>query len=375
MISVILIDDEMPALKELKYLLSSYSDIHIAGMYLNPVEAMAQIEESCPDAVFLDIDMPQINGMEIATKIQNINIATEIIFVTAHQEYAIQAFEIQALDYILKPMATERFHKAIVRLIDKIKYKNTQMKTKDTIWVQCFGKFQVVNNMKGETLKWRTNKAKELFAYLICNYGKTISKYDLIFELFNEFDEKKALNNLYVSMYYLRKQLNEFGIQRDAVLIKDDYTLEIRDGICDYVEFDRFLSKEPVNELNIHEYEKAIDLYGGAFLEDVDYIWSLQTREFIDAKYEDLIFLTVNYYESKDDFKKSEDMLLKLIKFNPFLEEGYKRLLTIYKTTNNCRLYIKYYEIYENVMNEELGLMPDAKYKSYYTSIKNIDMN
>ncbi|MDD3364161.1 MAG: response regulator, partial [Syntrophomonas sp.] len=126
MISVILVDDEVPALEELQYHLSKYPDVSVIDMYSNPMEAIEAIQVKKPDLIFLDIDMPFINGMELALKIQDINIETEIVFVTAHHEYSLQAFEVHALDYILKPIADERFSKTMARVIKQCNIRNDQ---------------------------------------------------------------------------------------------------------------------------------------------------------------------------------------------------------------------------------------------------------
>lgn len=107
----ILVDDEALALKRLRRLLHTYSnEIEIVGEAQNGEEALQLIEKEKPELVFLDIEMPVLNGFEMLKKLQHI---PKIIFTTAFEEYAIKAFEENSIDYLLKPIEPERLDKAI----------------------------------------------------------------------------------------------------------------------------------------------------------------------------------------------------------------------------------------------------------------------
>ena len=105
---IILVDDEKPALEELTYIINKYSFIELIGTYNNPTIALERILKEKPDVVFLDVEMPEINGFTIAREIIRAEMDTIIVFVTAFDEYAIKAFEVNAVDYILKPFHEER---------------------------------------------------------------------------------------------------------------------------------------------------------------------------------------------------------------------------------------------------------------------------
>lgn len=373
MIKAILIDDETPALKELKYFLSAYENVIIAGMYTNPVDALNYMKEDSIDLVFLDIDMPLVNGIQIAANIKSLYSNIEIIFVTAHQEYAINAFEVQALDYVLKPIMQNRFHNVMQRIFKVCNLNQEDTDQKESVIVQCFGKFQLINNQNtilNDTIKWRTNKVKELLAYLISRYGKSNTKQDLISVLFKDFEMSKALNNLYVTMFYLRKQLEELGVLEQAVRIEDNYTLEIKKGICDFVDFDLFTkSNIKIQENNIQEAERLIQLYQDDFLAEEDYDWLLDIREYLHGKYEDLIIKVAEYYENIGDSKKVLSNLQKLIAFNSLHDEGHRKLLEHYYNTNNYRMYVKQYKLYERVLLEELNIKPEKQFIKLYHQI------
>lgn len=113
MIKVILVDDEKPALDELSYMLKTYTEFQIIGAFTDPVLALEAIYETPVDVVFLDISMPEMNGFMLAKLLLKLPHCPLIVFATAYDEYAVSAFEIQALDYLLKPLTEERLLKTI----------------------------------------------------------------------------------------------------------------------------------------------------------------------------------------------------------------------------------------------------------------------
>jgi two-component system LytT family response regulator len=109
----LVIDDERLAREELKSLLKDYHEIEIIGEAKNGEEGIEQIRELKPDLIFLDINMPGLNGFDMIKQLDEI---PRVIFVTAYDEYAIKAFEVNALDYIMKPVDPERLKESIQKL-------------------------------------------------------------------------------------------------------------------------------------------------------------------------------------------------------------------------------------------------------------------
>lgn len=114
-ISCILVDDEELALEELHFLLDSVSGIGVVGQGRNGVEAIRLVKELEPDLMFLDIQMPGLNGFQVVHQLVKEEVLPQVIFVTAYDQYAVRAFEVNAVDYILKPVEKSRLEKAIQR--------------------------------------------------------------------------------------------------------------------------------------------------------------------------------------------------------------------------------------------------------------------
>lgn len=118
---VVLVDDERLARKELSELLEKLPSLEIIGECGNAEEAKILIENEHPELIFLDIQMPEKNGFEL---LEELDFIPKVIFVTAYDEYAIKAFEVNAFDYLLKPVEEERFIETVQRLINEENEKN-----------------------------------------------------------------------------------------------------------------------------------------------------------------------------------------------------------------------------------------------------------
>ncbi len=125
-IKAIIIDDEKLARDIVKKYLSSNSDIEIISECSNGFEAVKEINDKSPDLIFLDIQMPKISGFEMLELLEN---PPAIIFTTAFDQYAIKAFELNAIDYLLKPFSLERFNEAVQKALDRIQDKNFSKKS------------------------------------------------------------------------------------------------------------------------------------------------------------------------------------------------------------------------------------------------------
>jgi two-component system LytT family response regulator len=121
-LTTLIVDDESLARRGLKLRLKEIADIEIVGEARNGREALALIAEKKPDLVFLDIQMPGISGFEV---VQQLDVKTMpiILFLTAYDEYAVQAFEVNALDYILKPIDEERLHQVLDKVRNNLNQK------------------------------------------------------------------------------------------------------------------------------------------------------------------------------------------------------------------------------------------------------------
>lgn len=147
----IIVEDEFPAREELKYFIKNFSKIEILNEFDNGVEVLKFIQENVVDVIFLDINIPLLDGMLLARTINNFKVKPKIVFITAYKEHAVDAFELEAFDYILKPYSDDR----IISMLNKLQKskinnideeKSTIQKSKSmTVSLWKNNKLRVVN--------------------------------------------------------------------------------------------------------------------------------------------------------------------------------------------------------------------------------------
>jgi two-component system LytT family response regulator len=116
-IRVLIIEDETPARELIKYMLKDHPEIEVVGECADGFCGAREIKEKHPDLIFLDIQMPKLTGFEL---LEVLDEKPEVIFTTAFDQYAIRAFELNAVDYLLKPYSKERFDSALAKAVSRI---------------------------------------------------------------------------------------------------------------------------------------------------------------------------------------------------------------------------------------------------------------
>ena len=115
--NILIIDDEQPARDRLRRLVGAMGDYSVAGEAANGHQALEQIRELNPDILLLDISMPGMDGMALARVLQEGGASPAIVFCTAYQDQALKAFEVEAVDYVVKPVRAERLEKALEKAV------------------------------------------------------------------------------------------------------------------------------------------------------------------------------------------------------------------------------------------------------------------
>jgi DNA-binding LytR/AlgR family response regulator len=119
MIRALLVDDEAPARSELRYLLGAHPEVTVVGEAASAGEALALARDLRHDVVFLDVEMPGLSGVEAAPLVRDRREPPAVVFVTAHEHYAIDAFAVEAFDYLLKPVDPDRLARVVERLRER----------------------------------------------------------------------------------------------------------------------------------------------------------------------------------------------------------------------------------------------------------------
>lgn len=301
----ILVDDEPIALEVLENMLEPYEDIDIIGSYTNPADALKSIEVEKPDIIFLDIEMGDLNGLGIAEILMRELEEVEIVFVTAFSQYAIDAFEINAIDYLLKPIQENRLSKSIERLRENFQESKVRINKKDTLnnlRVNSFGGFQVLDNM-GNTLTWRTQKSKELFAYLCMKKERPVPKSIIMEAVFPGRDPDKASTLLHTTIYQVRKNLGKLGYSNAVIYLDESYQINIPVE-SDIERLNRIINLKKLNDEDIRE---VLEIYKGELLEE-GYYWGIEVQQ----RYRTLVLKTLESFSKKQIEEKRFNLILKM---------------------------------------------------------------
>lgn len=231
------VDDETHALERFERMVSNVTELSLCGLFETGEQLLAYLRENPLDAVFLDIEMPGINGLQLSEQIQNLNENIEIIFVTAFNQYAVDAFEVQAMDYIMKPLTEERLGKTIRRLLKTNRTATCPGKP----FIQCFGEFEVLLN--GEVMTWKNSKAKEVLAFLVHKNGVPVSWEKIAAAVWPDYNSEKAQTNFHATTYLLRKRLAEAGLSQILESVRGNYRIVTDKVDCDVYQLEEIIKK------------------------------------------------------------------------------------------------------------------------------------
>ncbi|MFC0299700.1 response regulator [Virgibacillus soli] len=370
---VMLIDDEPLALELLEIQLKKVCKISNLQKftYLNIHKQARLIQET--DVVFLDIEMPGNNGLELAEQIVEINPQLEIVFVTAFHQYAVEAFELQALDYLIKPVQVERLKKTVERLPTYIN-KHTSPTTKPSHFrVNISGElsFEGENNTY-EIIKWRTAKSKELFLYLLQHTGKTVRKSKLVDLLWPDFEPNRAYSQLYTTIYNIRKTLGKY---HEHFLIKSmhsSYSLIIKNVSIDITEWEnRLKAAPPLYFDTIQKYEEMMAIYGECYLSDEGYLWAEPERFRLEKLWLKHAHQIANFYEQQRDVEKAIQWYTNICNRHPDDEIAHFALMKIYAELGYGIFVHHQYEKLQEAL-QELDIEISEHIQRWYTSWRGV---
>lgn len=372
---IVLVDDEYLPLTRLKTLLekSNVSGIEIVGEYTNSFELLKDIEILQPNVVFLDIVMPDMDGLALGEKIQEIVPNVEIVFTTGFDQYAIDAFNLHAIDYLLKPVQISRLEKTLERL-DQINNKVKEIKPRLTV-IKLFGGLHVVlPDGRTQPIKWRTSKAKELFAYMLEHKNEMIFR-DTILELFwPESDIDKASKQLYTAIYTIRKTLKNYGVEGVKIsspLLSSGYKLVVENIVVDVEQWlSRLKLLPPIQQTTVDEHEHVFQMYTGDYLGDCDYLWAESERERLRRLWLYHAQQLSEFYIKNESYIAAIKVLEKVQALFADAEDNYFTLMKLYDLLNNTAAVEEQYWLLKKTLQEHLAVEPSEEIEDWYRSWK-----
>jgi two-component system LytT family response regulator len=364
---VIIVDDESLALRSLEKVMNEIGGVDIIGMYQDPRQVIEAVVRDKPDILFLDIEMPVMNGMRLAEQLLELRPSLNIVFVTAYSEYAVKAYELDALDYIVKPVRHDRLVKTLTRIQEEHTVEAGSTAT-ERVMIRLFRTLQIeYSGQEPELIAWRTAKAQELFAYLVHISGKLVRKEALNDILWPNSPQKKAYTHLYTTIYQLRKTLSKLNVGIQIKSGDEGYVLERSRVRIDKEEWETtILAISEVTANNIDELRRVMQLYRGYYLQEYDYVWALEERERLNMLWLRTATRIADYLMDIGRFAETIALCHEIREYQPYSSYSYFMLMRIHAALGERVLVKEQYQRLMEMLSEQLGERPEEHITAWF---------
>ena len=228
----IAVDDQQNVAEEIVKMMKEIDPDGDHVAFTDIEEALEFASEEKPDVAWLDIEMPGMSGLELSMEIKKASPLTNIVFVTGHEKFAYQSFQLHASGFILKPATKEALERELNNLRTPVERVHT-----GKLRVQCFGNFEVFDK-DDQPIKFKRSRSKEILAYMIDRRGALCSVGELCAALFEDREEDRNLKKqLRVFLSSLRDDLKKIGSEDVLVKAWNAYGVDCSKLDCDYLDY------------------------------------------------------------------------------------------------------------------------------------------
>lgn len=367
---VLLVDDEKSMLIIMNRLLSRMEGVAIAGSFQYGVDAIDWLRSERADIAFIDIQMAGEGGIALAKQLQAIRWDLKIVFVTSHKEYTLDAFELGAVDYIVKPVVYERLEQTIQRIVrERQLAAASEDDTANRLTVNVLGGMTVLS--RHGDVKWISGKSAELFAYLLMQRDRGASRDRIVDELFDGMPKRKADVYLNTAVYQLRKVLKLHGLREAVVSLNDRYKLHLAAVVADFIVFeDRLAALGDITDSNYKLACELDKLYAGDLFGEKSYLWSLADKERLSNLYTSFSRRLGKWLLEQGFTELAAPVVKKLVARNELDEEANALLMNLYAATWDRHSLIAHYNTYSNMLENELSVQPRSEMTRLFERLK-----
>jgi len=365
----LVVDDEPAMLLAMKRLLSKVEGVELVGSFRNAAEALDFVRDNRVDLAFLDIKIGEDDGLELGRALRSLCADADIVFTTSHAEYAIPAYDVYPLDYMVKPISGKRLEQTIARALGRRAASSGEAggHVSPRLTVRGLGCFEAVSRQAG-AVKWMSKKSAELFAYLLVHRGRSVAKTRVLEDIFPEMPIKNAEIYLNTAVYQLRKALSPHGFKESIQSSQEQYRADLSPLDVDFIQFEQGMEelsdiRTPAQEAAAIELEKR---YEGELFEDKSYEWATAERERIAIAYGAFAKSLVNRLLAGKRYREAARIARRLVSRNEFDEEAALLLLTILGAMGDRQSLRSSYERYARLLHQELGLQPSPAIRQRY---------
>ncbi len=356
-IRAVLIDNEPLALHYFQNKLQNFQQIEVIQTFTSVKLFLNNLPSMEFEVIFLEIKLDELNGLEVADIIKANRPHVSVIFITSYRDFAIQAYEVGGLDYLLKPISHARLEKTVLRIEHEFSMQQlTQQASNTLLNVQCFDQFAVYS--QNSLVSFKTEKTKELFSYFILHPNMPIHRDYLIEILWPDLDYVRAKSNLHTALSYLRKTLNNVGYSNCIIFSNKYYVFEKPNISCDLYEFQQYyndftkLEFPPIFLIN-----QCLTIYKNGLLIFDDYGWATTYKDKLYKSYIDLLekgFQATVLTETATAI----EYLNTLLEYDPYNEQKLEYYLQVLMNAGHHKQAHKIFLAYEQKLKEDLALTP-----------------
>lgn len=278
MIRAIVVEDERSIMNLHTLMLQEHGSFEVVGQFASGAEALDGIARVAADVLLIDVEMPGMSGMELAYALLEQGNRVPIVFVTAYKDYAAEAFQVEALWYLLKPVTPLMIEKLYTKV--KRHYAVLSGKSEDgagrQLRVQLFGSTHV-RSSAGELVKWPTRVAEEVFYYLFLHVNQVVNKWTLLDEVWPDMEMERATANLHNSITRLRHLFAEYKLKIRIEWVNQGYRMLIDESlVCDALQLEQLASGKYIGDADTSWIARLGD---ERILESKGYLWALPIQE------------------------------------------------------------------------------------------------
>ncbi|RED58586.1 response regulator [Cohnella lupini] len=374
---IVLIDDDPVMHLIMRKMLVKLPEVQVAGAFADTQSATEFLANNADiELAFVDISMPGESGMSFAAKMEEANSKVQIVFVTSHKEYALKAYDLSVMDYLVKPVSQERLERTVNRALAgresarASRLGDSVARKKGEIIITALGDFSVQN--ESGRVKWISSKSAELFAYLLLNRGKRIARSRLVADIFGGMTSDSAEKYLNTTVYQLRKSLEPLGLREAVRSENDGYALELINVVIDYEEFEQRAGKpERMESSDADDFLQSERLYTGDLFGNKAYVWAIHETERLAELYANFVKQLSEALLSLRNTSAAMKLLLKLHARNPLDESVVRLLMRVHGQDGNKKGLTSQYTDYVKLLNKELGIRPSKELLLLYDSLVN----
>lgn len=360
MLAAVLFGEDQTTLSVLEQSLREIGMVQVHGVYSSDTLLLRSVREEKPDVVFWDIDAAERQNLSVASELAQYSPTTELVIVAANREYAVDAFDLNAADYLLKPIHTDRLAQTVEKLLERHNRQAGEPAAPPQWFsLRCLGEF-TISNEAGDVLHWPSKKAQELTAFLWYYRKRSISTAVLVETLWPHLDALRARNNLYTAIYNAKKVLRRFladamhiekssgGYQLVTSIESDEERLEALLEQCGDGEF----------EDRLRLYRRSMELYTGNLFEAEGFDWAQNAQAYLLELIQKHGLRLSNRLLEMDRWREAQGILQYLLLRDPCCEGAHILLIRMHARAEDVIGTRQSYQQYCKIVREGFGVEP-----------------